>query len=294
MRGREEGEREGGWKEARRKARSNRCTNYAAPMALPLPLPSLTIPSLLFSSFLPTPHPPQDEFISPLIKTSLDTLYQAYRLYGPDNVVGSYNGGKDACVIMQLMRASHAKWHSDVVANLSAEAVAGAPSKPRVVYFDNPHEFPEILELLHETVGQFDLSMAELKGCSFKDGLEAVIKKSSAGGQMGFVLGTRQGDPNCEGQEKFAPSSTWMPPFMRVNPGEAERGAKDGWSEGWLKRSDSKGITPPSYMTNNIPLVPYPNPFRDSLRSSQSSTGPTVISGTSSVSSAFLTVPSTT
>lgn len=27
-----------------------------------------------------------------------------------------------------------------------------------------------------------------------------------------------QGDPNCKEQETFAPSSTWMPPFMRVNP----------------------------------------------------------------------------
>jgi FAD synthetase len=33
-----------------------------------------------------------------------------------------------------------------------------------------------------------------------------------------FCLGTRQGDPNCKGQTAFAPSSAWMPPFMRVNP----------------------------------------------------------------------------
>ena len=34
----------------------------------------------------------------------------------------------------------------------------------------------------------------------------------------GFVLGTRQGDPNCGVQSYFSPSSDWMPPFMRVNP----------------------------------------------------------------------------
>ncbi|CAM9564883.1 unnamed protein product, partial [Hapterophycus canaliculatus] len=33
-----------------------------------------------------------------------------------------------------------------------------------------------------------------------------------------FVLGTRQGDPNCGVQTSFTPSSDWMPPFMRVNP----------------------------------------------------------------------------
>jgi hypothetical protein len=43
--------------------------------------------------------------------------------------------------------------------------------------------------------------MAELRGCSFASGLSAVISNTSSG-QMGFVLGTRQGDPNCAGQEK--------------------------------------------------------------------------------------------
>jgi hypothetical protein len=27
-----------------------------------------------------------------------------------------------------------------------------------------------------------------------------------------------QGDPNCKGQQAFTPSSSYMPPFMRVNP----------------------------------------------------------------------------
>jgi 3'-phosphoadenosine 5'-phosphosulfate sulfotransferase (PAPS reductase)/FAD synthetase len=37
---------------------------------------------------------------------------------------------------------------------------------------------------------------------------------------MAFVLGTRKGDPNANGQAHFCPSSSWMsgPAFMRVNP----------------------------------------------------------------------------
>lgn len=35
---------------------------------------------------------------------------------------------------------------------------------------------------------------------------------------MAFVLGTRLTDPNAVGQQQFAPSSHYMPPFMRVNP----------------------------------------------------------------------------
>jgi FAD synthetase len=35
---------------------------------------------------------------------------------------------------------------------------------------------------------------------------------------MAFVLGTRLGDPNAATQGRFAPSSSYMSPFMRVNP----------------------------------------------------------------------------
>ena len=35
---------------------------------------------------------------------------------------------------------------------------------------------------------------------------------------LAFVLGTRAGDPNAGSQGYFAPSSHYMPPFMRVNP----------------------------------------------------------------------------
>lgn len=42
--------------------------------------------------------------------------------------------------------------------------------------------------------------------------------EDAQGAPLGFVLGTRKGDPNCGNQQAFAPSSDWMPPFMRVNP----------------------------------------------------------------------------
>merc|ERR1711933_184439 len=35
---------------------------------------------------------------------------------------------------------------------------------------------------------------------------------------LAFVLGTRDTDPNAKNQGTFEPSSSWMPPFMRVNP----------------------------------------------------------------------------
>ena len=51
-----------------------------------------------------------DDFIRPLILSALMSLDQCYRLYGPNLTLSSYNGGKDACVIMSLHRAAHANY----------------------------------------------------------------------------------------------------------------------------------------------------------------------------------------
>jgi len=47
----------------------------------------------------------QNASLSAAINASLAVLADALRLYGPDSVVASYNGGKDADVVMSLMRA---------------------------------------------------------------------------------------------------------------------------------------------------------------------------------------------
>ena len=47
----------------------------------------------------------EDPSLSAAINSSLSILQDAFRLYGPSNVVASYNGGKDADVVMNLMRA---------------------------------------------------------------------------------------------------------------------------------------------------------------------------------------------
>ena len=125
-------------------------------------------------------------------------------------VIGSYNGGKDAVVIMHLMRAAHASYHKNFTGD--------PPTKPKVVYFDSKDEFPEVLSLLHQTIDAYDLQMIAFdQSYSFSEGLETIVtaKKPS---QMAFVLGTRKDDPNAGSQGLFAPSSDWMPPFMRVNP----------------------------------------------------------------------------
>jgi len=76
--------------------------------------------------------------------------------------------------------------------------------------------------------------MAFAQGTKFQDGLKLLVDNNvppcasasaTAASEtptvvlpMAFVLGTRLTDPNAVGQQQFAPSSHYMPPFMRVNP----------------------------------------------------------------------------
>jgi FAD synthetase len=153
--------------------------------------------------------------MNPGIKAALNTLDHAYRLYGPHSVICSFNGGKDAVVILHLLRAAHAKYY---------KSTGESPIRPRVVYFDHQDEFPEIMSFLQESVDIYDLDMVAFeKGVKFANGLEILVENNYLPGSsitfpMAFVLGTRSSDPNAHGQDHFAPSSHWMPPFMRANP----------------------------------------------------------------------------
>ena len=169
-----------------------------------------------------------DEHLPQLILSALDILHQAYRLYGPESVVGSYNGGKDACVILHLMRAAYANYIRD------HPALVESACQPKVIYFEHEDEFPEVLDLLHESVVEYDLYMLAFeKGINYPDGLRSIVETNFVGASksnadagidtrrpfpIAFVLGTRAGDPNAGDQGAFAPSSSFMPPFMRVNP----------------------------------------------------------------------------
>jgi FAD synthetase len=160
-------------------------------------------------------HNCSDSYVSPGIKDALNALDNAFRLYGPHSVICSFNGGKDAVVILHLLRAAHANYY---------RSTGETPIRPRVVYFEHENEFSEIIGFLKEAVTQYDLEMVAFEqGVKFSQGLEILVKHNLLPGcnitfPMAFVLGTRSSDPNAHGQDHFAPSSHYMPPFMRVNP----------------------------------------------------------------------------
>jgi len=152
----------------------------------------------------------KDGYIAHHVNAALDVLSDAVRLYGPRYLISSYNGGKDADVIMHLLRAVTAKFEKD----------NGVPCRSQLVYFAIDDEFSEVIDHIKATQLMYDLDIAQYN-CGIVQGLKLHVDTMGIGNGTApaFILGTRKGDPNCGDQETFAPSSDWMPvPFMRVNP----------------------------------------------------------------------------
>ena len=141
------------------------------------------------------------------LKQGLGVLSQALRLYGENAVVTAFNGGKDAVVVLHLMRAA--------LAHHREQHAPEAGARLRVIFFEQKEEFPEVAAFLKDTAERFDLEVVSYADMGFAQGIAACIAEH---GSKAFVLGTRMGDPNAAGQQLFEPSSDWMPPFMRVNP----------------------------------------------------------------------------
>ncbi len=91
----------------------------------------------------------KDGFISAQLNSALDILTNALRLYGPHQLFSSFNGGKDAVIIMHLLRAVTAKYSQD----------CGKVHRPQFVYFAIEDEFPEVIEHINESEKMFNLKL---------------------------------------------------------------------------------------------------------------------------------------
>ena len=133
------------------------------------------------------------------LRQAVDAIQAALRLYGPERLLLSFNGGKDATVLLHLARAVYA--HAGL-------------GTPRCVYWDDPACFPEVAAFVEDAVQRYSLPLVRYS-CGFTEGLRDAVDRL---GMAAVLLGTRTCDPNGVGADAFQPSSAGWPTFMRVNP----------------------------------------------------------------------------
>jgi hypothetical protein len=66
-----------------------------------------------------------------------------------------------------------------------------SPPRPRLIYFEQPTEFPEVKQLVADTAQQYALDMRTYANVGFAQGLRACIE-GEGGGALAFLLGTRK------------------------------------------------------------------------------------------------------
>lgn len=135
------------------------------------------------------------------VTDALRVLRDAFERFAPGAVVASFNGGKDAVVLLHLARVALHRH---------------APGTPlQCVYWEDPAAFPEVDAFVAATERECGLQLIRYQ-CSFVEGLDDLVHNRGA---QAFLLGTRRCDPNGTEATEFEPSTPgWGPPFMRVNP----------------------------------------------------------------------------
>lgn len=132
-------------------------------------------------------------------------LYQ-----GTGELSVSFNGGKDACVVLYLWLAAAESLR--ITGELGPDT--SEPFRQPVIFFDSSEEFDEVQTFVTWVKGSLDLSMTTVESKSFRKGMEGLVNN----GLRAVVMGQRRGDPWMRGVDVFSPSSEGWPAFMRINP----------------------------------------------------------------------------
>jgi len=153
-----------------------------------------------------------DETFAPALRRSCMLCRRGAQLYPrSSDLAVSFNGGKDACVVLYLWLASLAA-HARSAGKDGAEPSASEPQQ--VIFFDSPDEFAHVRLFVAWVIRRLSLKMVVIDGCSFRKGMEDLV----AGGMRAVVMGQRKGDPWMDKVDAFSPSDDGWPVFMRVNP----------------------------------------------------------------------------
>lgn len=127
-----------------------------------------------------------------------DVIRETFKLYAANRIGLAFNGGKDCCVVLDLVYRLFPNELQQLL----------------IVHFAHTDEFEEVTHFIESTRNRYNLQNLICISDSIKDGLKKVIADH---GIEAFITGRRSTDPYPETQH-FTPSSVGWPVCMRVAP----------------------------------------------------------------------------
>lgn len=138
---------------------------------------------------------------------SIGIIRDTLRLYDQAGTIAlSFSGGKEACVLLYLLRYYLLK--------SSSGKTDFRDTSIRIVHFSDPNEFPEVLAFLDETAASIGVGILRI-AASYKAGMQELVDRYSV---RVVLMGVRRCDPYMADLGYFEPSSPSWPAFMRSNP----------------------------------------------------------------------------
>nr|XP_012143208.1 PREDICTED: FAD synthase-like isoform X2 [Megachile rotundata] len=141
----------------------------------------------------------EDAENQPHIKNALNILQKCYKMYKPEEIFISFNGGKDCTVVLHLT-ACVAK-----LQNISSLLCLYVTAEP----------FPEVDSFVEKAARYYDLELIK-KRFPIQQALHSLLSERK--NLKASLMGMRSGDPGSENVEAFTPTDPSWPKLIRVNP----------------------------------------------------------------------------
>eukprot|EP01105_Mastigella_eilhardi_P024537 TRINITY_DN642_c0_g1_i1.p1 TRINITY_DN642_c0_g1~~TRINITY_DN642_c0_g1_i1.p1 ORF type:complete len:233 (+),score=60.54 TRINITY_DN642_c0_g1_i1:95-700(+) len=136
------------------------------------------------------------------VRHSAEVIADTLCSYGANQLAFSFNGGKDAVVVLHLLNT------------LLRHIASGGVHQLTAVYFDGHDEFPEVTQFIDLCELRYGLRVIRV-GAGIKQGLAEVLAVHPF---QAIFLGTRRTDPHGANLGDFALTDPGWPRLMRIFP----------------------------------------------------------------------------
>ncbi|ORZ05693.1 hypothetical protein BCR41DRAFT_312085 [Lobosporangium transversale] len=156
------------------------------------------------------------------VRHAVQVIEEALRLYGPQSISLSFNGGKDCTVILHLYIAVLYKVQGAQMSQSPVQSsLPDASTRIQLhspipsIYVTHKNPFGQVERFVDDEVERYNLDLVRIAG-PMKRALEEYHELK--GEIEAIMVGTRRDDPHGGPLKAFTPTDPSWPPFMRIHP----------------------------------------------------------------------------